>query len=126
MQGHGEKRSRTEEQLIAALLTHPSIEAAAESVGISPVTAWRWMKDQAFAARCREARREVMRHTMGRLQEASQEAVDCLRKLQRAGKSESVRIAAARTILDHAMQAVELEDVQQRLDALEQRQRSRT
>jgi hypothetical protein len=117
--GHGEKKSRKAEQFIAALLTHPTIEAATKAVGISEATAWRWMKNPEFAAHYREARREAMRHTTARLQEAAREAVECLREVQRTGESESARVSAARTILEQALKAVDLEDVQQRLDELE-------
>ena len=49
--GHGEKRSRKQEQFIAALLSHSTVDAAAKSVGIGDVTAWKWRKDPAFAER---------------------------------------------------------------------------
>ena len=68
--------------IIAALLEHPSIEAAAKSVGIGTATAWRWMKDPDFIEQYRDARREAMRHTTARLQEAAREAVECLREVQ--------------------------------------------
>ena len=61
-----------------------------------------------------------MRRTTARLQGASLEAVDALREIQHAGESESARVSAARTILEQALKATDLEDVQQRLDALEQ------
>jgi hypothetical protein len=61
-----------------------------------------------------------MRHTTARLQGASLEAVGVLREIQRAGESESARVSAARTILEQALKAADLEDVQHRLDALEQ------
>ena len=61
-----------------------------------------------------------MRHTTARLQGASLESVDALREIQRSGESESARVSAARTILEQALKAADLEDVQQRLDALEQ------
>jgi hypothetical protein len=119
MNGHSEKKSRKAEQFIAALLAHPSIEAAAKSVGIGNATAWRWMKDPKLVEQYREARREAMRHTTARLQEAAREAVECLREVQLTGESESARVSAARTILEQALKAVDLEDVQHRLDALE-------
>lgn len=125
MNGHGEKKSRKAEQFIAALLSYPTIEAAAKSVGIGNATAWRWMKDPKFTEEYREARREAMRHTTARLQEAAREAVECLRKVQRTGESESARVSAARTILEQALKAVDLEDVQQRLDTLEQAVRTK-
>ncbi len=120
MNGHGEKKSRKSEQFIAALMSYPSIEAAAKSVGIGNATAWRWMKDPKFTQEYREARREAMRHTTARLQEAAREAVECLRDIQKTGGSESARVAAARTILEQALKAADLEDVQDRLQALEQ------
>ena len=82
MKGHGEKKTRKAEQFIAALLEHPSIEAAAKSVGIGTATAWRWMKDPDFIEQYRDARREAMRHTTARLQEAAREAVECLSEVQ--------------------------------------------
>jgi len=42
------------------------------------------------------------------------------REIQRSGESESARVSAARTILEQALKAADPEDVQQRLDALEQ------
>src|SRR5262249_33142016 len=118
-EGHGEKRTRKQEQLIAALLSHPTIEAAAKSVGISDATAGRWMKTPEFQAVYSKARREAMRQTTARLQEAAAEAVDALREVQRTGESESARVSAARTILEQSMKAADLEDVQTRLEAPE-------
>jgi hypothetical protein len=120
MKGHGEKKSRKLDQFIAAMLVHSSVESAAKSVGISYVTAWRWMKDPAVLARLREARRDAMNRAIARLQEAASEAVDCLCQVQRDGESESARVAAARCILEQSLRATELSDVLERLDAIEQ------
>jgi hypothetical protein len=46
----GKAQSETE-QFIAALLSYPTVEAAAKAVGVGNVTAWRWRKDPAFAER---------------------------------------------------------------------------
>lgn len=119
-EGHGEKRSRKQEQFIAALLSHPTIEAAAKTVGIGNTTAWRWRNDPAFADRYRGATRDAMRHAAALLQGAAREAVDTLRKIQSGEGSEAARVSAARTILEMALKAADLEDVQQRLDAVEQ------
>jgi hypothetical protein len=118
--GHGEKRSRKQEQFIAALLSYPTVEAAAKAVGIGKVTAWQWRKDPVFTERYREATREAMRQAAARLQGAACESVDTLRAIQSKAESEAARVSAARTILDMAVKAADLDDVQQRLDALEQ------
>src|SRR5581483_8229194 len=120
MKGHGEKKSRKAEEFITALVSHPTIEAAAKAVGISNATAWRWIQDPEVGKEYARARRRAMEHATARIQEAAGEAVECLREVQRSGESESARVSAARTILDTAFKAADLEDVQARLDALEQ------
>ena len=54
------------------------------------------------------------------LQGAAREAVETLRAILSKAESEAARVSAARTILDMALKAADLEDVQHRLDALEQ------
>ncbi|HEV2039233.1 MAG TPA: hypothetical protein VGT81_04170 [Casimicrobiaceae bacterium] len=49
------KKIRQREQLILALLQRPSMEKAAASIGISPVTAWRISKTAEFQAEYRKA-----------------------------------------------------------------------
>ena len=116
--GHGE--SRKQEQFIAELLSHPTVEAAAKAVGIGRETAWRWRNDPAFAEQYRKATREATRHAAALLQAAAREAVATLRAILGNGASEAARVSAARTTLDMALKAADLEDVQQRLDVLEQ------
>jgi hypothetical protein len=117
--GYGGKKARQLQLFVAALLSHASVEDAARASGISPSTAWRWMRDPAVLARLREARRDAMNAAMTRLQEAAVGAVDCLCEVQRTGESESARVSAARTILEQALRAVELGDIQERLEKLE-------
>jgi hypothetical protein len=117
--GHGEKRSWKQEQLIAAPLSHPTIEAAAKGGGHRGLTAWRWGQDTTFAERYREATREAMSQAAALLPGGAHEAVDTLRAIQSEGQSEAARISAARTILEMAVKAADLEDVQRRLDTLE-------
>ena len=93
---------------------------AAKAVGIGNVTAWKWRKDPAFDKQYREATREAMHQAAALLQGAAREAVETLRAILSNGESEAARVSAARAILEMAVKAAELEDVQQRLDALEQ------
>jgi hypothetical protein len=120
MKDSAESLSSKMEGLIAALLSHSSIEDAAKSIGVVASTAWRWMQKPEFQAAYKEARRESMRQVTARLQVASREAVDCLREVQRDGASESARVAASRTVLEFSLKATDLEAIQERLDALEQ------
>jgi hypothetical protein len=120
MKGHGEKLSRKQEALISALLTAPRLADAAQTAGIGEVTAWRWLKDATFQAAYREARRAVVQFAIVQVQRATAEAVETLRAIMHDSESPaSARVSAAKTILDTAIKAVELEDLEVRIVALE-------
>src|SRR5215471_14135966 len=94
--GHGDKKPHKADQFVWALLSHRSVEAAADAVGISRRTAFRWMRDPTVVQKIRAARREALDHAMARLQEAATQAVDTLCDVQTQGESESARVTAAR------------------------------
>jgi hypothetical protein len=60
MSGHGSKLSRKQEQAIAALLLEPTVEAAAVKVGVGYRTLKGWLRQPAFQAAYRNARRAVV------------------------------------------------------------------
>src|SRR6266852_1157532 len=106
MKGHGEKLSRKQDALISALLLAPTLAAAAHTVGIGEVTAWRWLKDATFQAAYREARRAVVQQAIVQIQGACGESVETLRTIMRDPEaSASARVSAARTILETAVKA---------------------
>ncbi len=110
-----------QEKLIAALLRHHTVAAAAEAAGVSEATAFRWMRDSAeFDACYRAARRDAVQQAIAELQQASGMAVLVLRSVMVDTKvPASSRIAAASKIIEWAIKAVELEDIEQRLAQLE-------
>ena len=123
MQSAG-KLTRKQEALISALLTAPSLAAAAQQAGLSEVTAWRWLKDATFQATYREARRAVVQHAIVQVQHATGEAVETLRNVMQDSESPaSARVSAAKAILETAVKAVELEDLEARIVALEAAQK---
>lgn len=63
---------------IFALLTEPTLEAAAKIVGVQRTTLWRWLQDERFHHAYQQARRESVKQTFARLQKVSSAAVDCL------------------------------------------------
>jgi hypothetical protein len=66
---------------ILALLQHATREKAAEAAGINVTTLYRWQKDAEFKKALLEVRRDVFGQAMGRLQQASNTAVDTLIKI---------------------------------------------
>jgi uncharacterized SAM-binding protein YcdF (DUF218 family) len=114
------KASRQREQLVQALLQQPSVEKAASSIGISSVTAWRIRKTAEFQEEYRQARRLAFAESIARLQHASSAAVSTLLKLmldQQA--SASSRTRAADSVLRHAADGGEWEELEGRIQRLE-------
>jgi transposase-like protein len=121
MTGHGAKFGRKKEEAIAALLTHRNVDEAARSVGVDPKTLLRWMKEPEFDVAYREARRLAYGQSIARLQQAASAASSTLLKIMIDPNSPpSCRLRAADSVLSHAAKAIEIEDIEARVAALEQ------
>jgi transposase-like protein len=119
MAGHGSK-IRKKEQAVAALLACGTIDEAARAVGISPATLLRWTKDPDFAKEYAEARRAAVAQAIGTIQHLTLVATATLRVvMEDADAPASARVSASKTVLETAIDAIELQDIQDRLAALE-------
>lgn len=123
--GHGTKMTQSWERCISALLSESSVKLAAHEAGVSESTLRTYLKDPDFREAYDDARRELLRLTIGRLHRASGAAVSTLvRKLRSPNDSTAVRAAVA--ILEQATKGADLLDVLTRLEALEQGAAERT
>jgi hypothetical protein len=121
MSGHGAKFGRKKEAAIAALLTARNTEEAARSVGIGPATLRRWQEDPEFDAAYREAQRLSYRQSIGRMHQACSAAVSILHKVMvDPSTPASTKVRAADSVLNHTAKALEIQDLDARLTALEQ------
>lgn len=116
-------KSYRKELAVVALISQPSIAAAAEAAGISESTLYRWLANDAqFQKLYRDARKELVQQATSQLQRAAADAVKALEDVLRdATASASAKIAAARTILELAFKAAELEDMEARVSELERK-----
>jgi len=120
MIGPGSKFTRKKEEAIAALLTQRNVEEAARTAGIGTQTLLRWLKVPEFQVAYRDARRAAFSQSIARLQQASSAAATTLLKVMLdVNAPASTRVRAADSVLDHAKQAIELEDVEARVSELE-------
>ena len=103
VEGHGQKLTNKQETLIAALLTEPTYAAAAKKAGIGQTTLYRWLKLPDFRAAYDEARRELVKSALRRLQAGTVEAVETLLHVARKAERDSDRVRAAIAVLEHAM-----------------------
>ena len=121
MTGYGEKITRKKEQAISALLSQPTIKAAAEVVGIGEKTLWRWLQNQDFQETYMEARRQVVQQVISKVQQSMGKALDTLLEVMEDPDSPaSSKVQAARSIIDFGLKGLELEDFDLRLSRLEE------
>ena len=107
------KNVRQREQLILALLQQPSLEKAAASIAISPVTAWRISKTAEFKTEYRKARGEAYSQSVARLQQASGAAVSTLLQVMIDKTTPPAsRMRAVDCVRDRAAKSMELDDIE--------------
>jgi hypothetical protein len=120
----GNKISRKQEAAIAALLSQPTLEAAATAAGVSLRTLKGWLHLPEFAAEYAAARRLVLEGSVARLLAATGRAVETLeRNLDADRPGDQIRAAVA--ILEHAHKGVEVLDLEARIATLEELQAAR-
>ncbi len=120
MQDTDRRVTPKQEKAITALLAQPTIAAAARAAGVNPATIYRWLAKPAFEVAYRTARREAVGQAIARLQQVSRHAVTVLVNVMASKETPpATRVAAAKTVLETAIKAVELEDLAARLAALE-------
>jgi hypothetical protein len=99
------------------------LEQAARAADISPRTLFRWLEMQEFKAAYLKARRNAFGHATARLQQASGAAASTLLKIMLDKDAPtSSRLRAAESILSHGAKAIEIEDIEARVAALEESQ----
>jgi len=111
---------RKKEIALSALISEPTIRSAAKVAGIGETTLWRWLKEKDFADAYRELKREAVDQAIARLQVASGKAVDTLVEvIENVENPPSVRVNAAKTIIEMAVKAVEYDEIERRIEDLE-------
>ena len=116
--GHGDKRPHKQQAAIIALLSHRTIPEAAKAVEISEVTLWRWLQEDEFRAKYREAQATIFDDALGKLQGATMQAFECLVKNLDSSNA-WVSVQSARAILHYALKSREIFDLEERLNKIE-------
>ena len=88
---------------------------------MAPNTLLKWQKLPEFELAYREARKAAYRQAVAELQQGTSAAVTTLLKtLIDPDTPPSVKVRAAEAIFNHAAKAIEIEDIEARVTALEQ------
>jgi hypothetical protein len=121
MAARGSILGRKQEDAIAALLTQRNVEEAARAAGVGVRTLLRWMKLPEFQSAYRQARRDAFGQAIARLQQGTSAAATTLLKVMiDPSAPASVRVRAADSVLNHAAKAIEIEEIEARVTALEE------
>ena len=121
-----ENATLTPRQLRAvnALLTHPTVAAAAVVLGVAPSTIYRWLGENAFRAALAQAEGEAVAAAGRRLATLAETALDELaRAMVDPMTPAPTRVRACEVILNNLLKYREIVGFEQRLAALEQEMR---
>ncbi len=112
--------SNRQEKALAALIVETSIEKASVACGIPQRTIYQWLERPEFSMAYRRARREAFAHAMSIAQRYSPHAIQTLVKIMADNSTASAsRVAAATALLKFSRDSIELDDLSQRIEALE-------
>jgi hypothetical protein len=111
-------RKKADEALAAALAAGQTFRAAATAAGIAERTAARRWADAGFRQRVAELQREMVGRCLGRMADGMAEAADTLRQLLKA-ESESVRLGAARALVELGVKIRDAVELSERVAELE-------
>jgi hypothetical protein len=107
------------QKAIAALLSERTIGEAAKRAGVGERTLYTWLADPAFRDALREAERGVLDDVTRRLTAGQRLALDTLEKLIQSARHESTKLTACVQWLNLFVKYRDMQDIDQRLTALE-------
>ena len=112
-----------QEKFIISLMSKMTTAEAIEDAGINKSTAYKYLHDPDFSNEYRRIRRETMQQITSKLQNASSIAVETLLDVMtdKELSTSSSRVQASRTVLENAYKGIEMDDLQQRIEQLEER-----
>jgi len=112
---------------IAALLAGHDQERAAQLAGVSAVTLRRWLRTDAdFQAALAGAQSTLLKAAIDRMAVALHDNIIAIEGLRDGAQSESVRLSAAKSLMEMFHKFKEQSDFETRLTALERQHAQRT
>lgn len=109
-----------QERAIAALLGQPTVEKAADEVGVSRQTLHRWLGEPAFNEAFRKARRESFTHSVTMAQKYAPAMLNTLASIAMdKTATQAARVSASKAVLEFGRQSLELDDMNRRIEKLE-------
>ena len=115
-----------QENAILALLAQTSVAKAAEACGVPERTLYNWLDDPHFERAYRKARKLAFRQAISLTQRYAPMAVQTLAKISTDQSApHAARVSASTALLKFSRESIELDDVVERVEALEQDMKER-
>jgi molybdenum-dependent DNA-binding transcriptional regulator ModE len=110
------------EDIMQGLIASGSVSAAAKAMGISRQTIFERLKIPEFKEEYEKRRAELLETAVNNLKSAIIEAVETQREIMNNKENAvSSRSSAADSILRHTLRYIEMQEIEARLSALEER-----
>jgi len=120
MAGFSDKLTGRQRRAVVALLSAPTIAAAAKAARVSERTIYRFLSMPAFVRALARARAEAYSQALGNLAAIAVHAASTLADAMRDPEVPwPSRIASARTVLEATRAGIELDELQRRIDEIE-------
>lgn len=114
-----EKLTSKEIQLVNALLTSKTIREVSEKTGLSEATIYRYLKKEKIANELEKSKRELTNNTLRYFITLGNKALNNIEELMNS-KSERIRLEASKYVLDMIVKIKELQELEDRINRLEQ------
>jgi hypothetical protein len=107
-------------RIIPYLLGAPSMEEGCKRAGVSKVTVYGWLKEDVFRQELKRQRDELIERALDSLKSSMAKATETLVK-HLDSEQENISIRAAQFILEFAQKSLEHENLEKRINALEEK-----
>ncbi|HEX4613882.1 MAG TPA: hypothetical protein VH092_37220 [Urbifossiella sp.] len=115
------QRKKNDDALVLALACGATVEAAARQAGLSERTVYKRLAESPFQARVKAVRSDMVRRSAGLLSAAAGQAVQTLLALMKDTSPPSVRLGAARAVIELGIKVREVAELEPELRELEER-----
>ena len=120
-----ETLTRRQRAVLPYLIAAPSLEEGCRKARVSKTTVYTWLKEPGFQAELKRLRQTLVDEAFERLKAGLTQAVDKLLELLQAKGQLGIQLRAAQTLLDHGIKMMELQELEARLEALEEQASNR-
>ena len=121
MPGSADNLTPRRQKAVEALLAGASCEAAARTARVDPRTLRRWKRAPDFCEALKQGQRAMFDEALGVLRASALSAARALREVvEDRTAAPPVRVGAARVLLEQSMRAVEVVELEKRLERLEE------